>query len=57
MIPEVLGDKVVNKRVDAAVETSQAQGGDVKSVQVVVGLAQQEDIVYQQHDVTGGEAH
>ena len=57
MIPEVLGDKVVNKRVDAAVETSQAQGGDVKSIQVVVGPAQQQNVVYQQHDVTGGEAH
>lgn len=57
VIPEVLRDKVVNKRVNAAVETRQAQGGDVKSVQVVGSILEQEGVVHQQHNVTGGKAH
>lgn len=57
MLPEVLGDEVVKKRVEAAVETRQAQGGDVKSVQAVVSLTQKENVVHHQHDVAGGEAH
>lgn len=56
MLPELLRDEIVNKRVDAAVETRQAQGCDVKPVQVVVDSTQQEAVVHQQHDVTGGEA-
>lgn len=56
MVPEVLGDEVVNKRVHAAVEAGQAQGGDVKPVHVVDGAVQEEGVVHQQHDVTGSEA-
>lgn len=57
MLPEILRDEVVNERVEAAVKTRQAQGGDVEAIQVVGRLTQQEDVVHQQHDVTGGEAH
>lgn len=56
MLSEILRNKVVHKGVQAAIETCEAQRGDVEAVQVVCSFTQEEAIVYQQHDVTRSEA-
>ena len=57
MISEVLGDEVIHERVDAAVETGQAQGGDVEQVHCLCLTAQKQAVMHQQQDVAGSEAH
>lgn len=56
VVPEVLRHKVVDERVEAAVEAGQAQRGDVEAVTVVDHAVLQERVMHHQHDVTGDEA-
>ncbi|TNN56989.1 hypothetical protein EYF80_032800 [Liparis tanakae] len=57
VVPEVLGHKVVDERVQAAVEARQAQRGHVEAVAVVRHAVLQQRVVHHQHHVAGHEAH
>ena len=57
VVPEVLRHKVVDERVEAAVEAGQAQRGDVEAVSVIDHSVLQERVMHHQHDVTGDETH
>lgn len=56
MIPEFLRHVVVHERIHAAVETGQAQRGDVEAVAVVSQTISQEGVMYDHHHVTGNKA-
>lgn len=56
LIPEILGNEVVDKGVDAAVEGRQAESDQVEGVDVALAPAFNEEIVHDQQEVARSEA-
>ncbi len=56
MLPEIIRDVIVDERIQAAVETGQAQCRDVETVAVISPAVSQESVMHDQHHVTWDEA-
>ncbi len=56
VLPELIWDVIVDERVQAAVETGQAQGRNVETVAVISPAVSQESVMHDQHRVTWNEA-
>lgn len=56
VIPEILGNKVIDKGVDAAVEGRQAEGDQVEGIDVALAPAFNEEIMNNQQKVAGSKA-
>lgn len=57
VIPEVFGNKVIDKGIDAAIEGGEAEGRDVQGIDVALAPVFNQEIVHHKQKVTRSETN